>query len=304
MKKRKESGHIARTRGEQIGYAIIMLVLGLFAFSTIYPVWHVVMYSISDSKLAMSGGFFFWPRGFSLKSYKMVFQTSQIWIAYRNSILVTFVGTVMSVALSAITAYPLSRRRLHGRNFLSMVVFFTMLFSGGMIPLYLQVARLGLLDTFWSMILPTCMSAYNMFILRNFMQSIPDSLEESARLDGANDVVILFRIMLPMCTPSLAAIAMFYGVAYWNNYMNCLLYTNATGLQVLPLYLRTVLNSAAANALSASSDLSSLGEAASVLTEETVKMTVVAVSVIPILLVYPYLQRFYTKGITVGAVKG
>ena len=174
MKKRKKSGHIARTRGEQIGYAIIMLVLGLFAFSTIYPVWHVVMYSISDSKLSMSGGFFFWPRGFSLKSYKMVFQTSQIWIAYRNSILVTFVGTVMSVALSAITAYPLSRRRLHGRNFLSMVVFFTMLFSGGMIPLYLQVARLGLLDTFWSMILPTCMSAYNMFILRNFMQGVPD----------------------------------------------------------------------------------------------------------------------------------
>lgn len=304
MKKRKKSGHIARTRGEQIGYAIIMLVLGLFAFSTIYPVWHVVMYSISDSKLSMSGGFFFWPRGFSLKSYKMVFQTSQIWIAYRNSILVTFVGTVMSVGLSAITAYPLSRKRLHGRNFLSMVVFFTMLFSGGMIPLYLQVARLGLLDTFWSMILPTCMSAYNMFILRNFMQGVPDSLEESARIDGANDFIILVRIILPLCTPSLAAIAMFYGVHYWNNYMNCLLYTNATGLQVLPLYLRTVLNSAAANALSASSDLSSLGEAASVLTEETVKMTVVAVSVIPIILVYPYLQRFYTKGITVGAVKG
>ena len=304
MKKRKKSGHIARTRGEQIGYAIIMLVLGLFAFSTIYPVWHVVMYSISDSKLSMSGGFFFWPRGFSLKSYKMVFQTSQIWIAYRNSILVTFVGTVMSVGLSAITAYPLSRKRLHGRNFLSMVVFFTMLFSGGMIPLYLQVARLGLLDTFWSMILPTCMSAYNMFILRNFMQGVPDSLEESARIDGANDFIILVRIILPLCTPSLAAIAMFYGVHYWNNYMNCLLYTNSTGLQVLPLYLRTVLNSAAANALSASSDLSSLGEVASVLTEETVKMTVVAVSVIPILLVYPYLQRFYTKGITVGAVKG
>ena len=190
MKKRKKSGHIVRTRGEQIGYAIIMLVLGLFAFSTIYPVWHVVMYSISDSKLSMSGGFFFWPRGFSLKSYKMVFQTAQIWIAYRNSILVTFVGTLMSVGLSAITAYPLSRKRLHGRNFLSMVVFFTMLFSGGMIPLYLQVARLGLLDSFWSMILPTCMSAYNMFILRNFMQGVPDSLEESARIDSVYDELV------------------------------------------------------------------------------------------------------------------
>ena len=154
------------------------------------------------------------------------------------------------------------------------------------------------------MILPVAMSAYNMFILRNFMQGIPDSLEESARLDGANDIVILFRIMLPLCAPSLAAIAMFYGVGYWNNYMNCLLYTNSSSLQVLPLYLRTVLGGAAANALSASGDMSKIGEAASTLTEETVKMTVVAVSVVPVILFYPYLQRFYTKGITGGAVKG
>lgn len=295
---------IKRGPGERIGHFFVCLVLGLFAFSTIYPVWHVIMYSISDSKQAMSGGFFFFPRGFSLMSYEMIFKTAQIWTAYGNSIMVMLVGTVISVLLSALTAYPLSRKRLKGRNFFSMVIFFTMLFSGGMIPLYLQVSNLGLLDTFWAMILPIAMSAYNMFILRNFMQGIPDSLEESARLDGANDIVILFRIMLPLCTPSLAAIAMFYGVGYWNNYMNCLLYTNSSSLQVLPLYLRTVLGGAAANALSASGDMAKIGEAASVLTEETVKMTVVAVSVVPIILVYPYLQRFYTKGITVGAVKG
>ena len=295
---------IQRGEGERAGHFFICLFLGLFAFTTIYPVWHVIMYSLSDSKQAMSGGFFFWPRGFSLLSYEMVFKTSQIWVAYRNSILVMAVGTIISVLLSAVTAYPLSRKRLRGRNFFSMVIFFTMLFSGGMIPLYLQVSRLGLLNTFWSMILPISMSAYNMFILRNFMQGIPDSLEESARLDGANDIVILFRIMLPLCTPSLAAIAMFYGVGYWNNYMNCLLYTNSNDLQVLPLYLRSVLGGAAANALSASSDMSKIGQAANTLTEESVKMTVVAVSVVPIILIYPYLQRFYTKGITVGAVKG
>lgn len=300
----KTSSKIRRTRGERAGYFLICLVLGLFAFSTIYPVLHVIMYSISDSKKAMSGGFFFWPRGFSLLSYEMVFKTAQIWVSYRNSILVMLAGTAISVLLSAITAYPLSRKRLRGRNFFSMIIFLTMLFSGGMIPLYLQVQRLGLLDTFWSMILPVAMSAYNMFILRNFMQGIPDSLEESARLDGANDIVILFRIMLPLCAPSLAAIAMFYGVGYWNNYMNCLLYTNSSSLQVLPLYLRTVLGGAAANALSASGDMSRIGEASSTLTEETVKMTVVAVSVVPVILFYPYLQRFYTKGITIGAVKG
>lgn len=302
--KRARGNRIARSRGEKIGHVIIVIVLGLFAFSTVYPAWHVLMYSLSDSKLAMSGGFFFWPRGFSLKGYEMVFKTSQIWVSYKNSLLVMVVGTILSVTLSAMTAYPLSRKRLRGRGFFSMVVFFTMLFSGGMIPLYLQVAKLGLLDTFWSMVLPTCMSAYNMFILRNFMQTVPDVLEESARLDGANDIVILVRIMLPMCAPSLAAVAMFYGVGYWNNYMNCLLYTNSARLQVLPLYLRSILGGAAANALSESSDLGGLGEASSILSEETVKMTVVAVSIIPILILYPYLQRFYTKGITIGAVKG
>ena len=300
----RNSNAIRRTRGERIGHRIICIVLGLFALSTVYPAWHVLMYSISDSKQAMSGGFFFWPRGFSLKSYELVFKTNQIWVAYRNSLLVMLCGTLLSVGLSALTAYPLSRKRLHGRNFFSMVIFFTMLFSGGMIPLYLQVSRLGLLDTFWSMVLPTCMSAYNMFILRNFMQTSPEALEESARLDGANDFVIMTRIILPLCAPSLAAIAMFYGVGYWNNYMNCLLYTNSPSLQVLPLSLRSVLSGAAANAISGSGDLSKIGEASSVLTEETVKMTVVAVSIIPILIMYPYLQRFYTKGITVGAVKG
>ncbi len=299
----KTNQKIRRSKGERIGYFFICLTLGLFAFSTVYPVWHVIMYSISDSKSAMSGGFFFWPRGLSFKGYELIFKTSQIWVAYKNSILVTLSGTILSVTLSALTAYPLSRKRLRGRGVISLAIFFTMLFSGGMIPLYLQVYRLGLINTFWSMILPTAMNAYNMFILRNYMQSISESLEESARIDGANDIIILFWIYVPLCTPALAAVAMFYGVGFWNNYMNCLLYTNSNNLQVLPLYLRGVLGGAAANALSASGDTASLGEATT-LTEETLKMTVVAVSVVPIIIAYPYLQRYYTKGITIGAVKG
>lgn len=295
---------IKRTRGEQIGYFFIMLFLSLFAFSTIYPVVHVIMYSFSDSKLAMSGGLFFWPRGFSTLAYEMVFATEQIWISYKNSLLVTVFGTLISLAFSIITAYPLSRKRLHGRSWLQMVFFFTMLFSGGMIPTYLVVSKLGLTDTFWALFLPGCLNVYNMFILRNFMQAIPDSLEESARLDGANDIVIMLRIILPLCGPSIAAIAMFYGVHHWNGYMNCLLYTNSMRLQVMPMYLRTVLGGAAANALSASSNAGALGEAAKTLTEESVKMTTVAVAIIPIMCVYPFLQRFYTKGLTVGAVKG
>jgi putative aldouronate transport system permease protein len=281
-----------------------MLILCLFAFSTVYPFWHVIMYSLSDSRAAMSGGLFFWPREFSLKGYEMVFKTAQIWIAYSNSIKVTVVGTVFSILLSALTAYPLSRRRLHGRSFIQMVFFFTMLFGGGMIPTYLVVNSIGLLDTFWALFLPGALSVYNMFILRNFMQSIPDSLEESARLDGASDFLILFRIMLPLCAPSLAAVAMFYGVGYWNSYMNCLLYINGNRYQVLPLYLRNILTQSAASAISQSSNVAGMAEQAATLTEETIKMTNVAVSVVPILIVYPFLQRYYTKGITVGAVKG
>ena len=295
---------IKRSMGERIGYFIIMLILCLFAFSTVYPFWHVIMYSLSDSRAAMSGGLFFWPREFSLKGYEMVFKTAQIWIAYGNSIKVTVVGTVFSILLSALTAYPLSRRRLHGRSFIQMVFFFTMLFGGGMIPTYLVVNSIGLLDTFWALFLPSALSVYNMFILRNFMQSIPDSLEESARLDGASDFLILFRIMLPLCAPSLAAVAMFYGVGYWNSYMNCLLYINGNRYQVLPLYLRNILTQSAASAISQSSNVAGMAEQAATLTEETIKMTNVAVSVVPILIVYPFLQRYYTKGITVGAVKG
>lgn len=299
-----KSTRIRRKMGERVGYFFIMLFLSLSAFSTIYPVVHVVMYSFSDSKLAMSGGLFFWPRGFSTLAYEMVFATKQIWVSYLNSFLVTLIGTMISLVFSILTAYPLSRKRLHGRGWIGMFFFFTMLFSGGMIPTYLVVSNLGLTDTFWGLILPGCLSVYNMFILRNFMQAIPDSLEESARLDGANDIVIMLCIILPLCGPSIAAIAMFYGVHHWNGYMNCLLYTDSMNLQVMPMYLRTVLGGAAANALSASSNTEALGEAAKTLTEESVKMTTVAVAIIPIMCVYPFLQRFYTKGLTVGAVKG
>ena len=295
---------IKRSRGERIGHAIIVILLTLTAFSTLYPFWHVLMYSISNSKAAMSGGFFVLPRKPTLLSYSLVFKTDQIFTSYGITIAKTVAGTLISLIITSLTAYPLSLRRFRGRNFFSMLIFFTMLFQGGMIPTYLIVKDLGLLNSFWALVLPAAMSAYNMFILRNYMQSLPASLEESARIDGANAFVTLFRIILPLSTPSLAAIAMFYGVANWNSYMDSLLYTTTSKLQVLQLYLRTVLaQTSAMNSLSAG-DLSSIGTATAELTDETMKMTIVAVSVIPILVVYPFLQRFYTKGITVGAVKG
>ncbi|MDY2791589.1 MAG: carbohydrate ABC transporter permease [Eubacteriales bacterium] len=237
---------IKRSAGEQIGYAIIVTLLVLFAFSTLYPFWHVLMYSISDSGEAMSGGLFFLPRKPTLLAYRTVLRTRQIFVAYRNTILKTLVGTLLSLVVTALTAFPLSLKRLHGRSFFSMYIFFTMLFGGGMIPTFLVVQGLGMVDTFWALIIPGLMSAYNMFILRNYFQQLPPELEESAYIDGATPPVALLFIILPISAPSLAAIAMFYAVGNWNSYLDCLLYTNSGDLQVLQIYLRNLIDSAGA----------------------------------------------------------
>lgn len=281
-------------------YVVICIFLGAFCFTTIYPFWHVLMYSVSNSKAAMSGGLFFTPREFDLLGYRMIFKTKQIFVAYGNTILRTIVGTTLSMILSILTAYPLSRRRLRGRSWLSMVFFSTMLFNGGMIPTYLVIQSYGLIDTFWALVLPLAMNAYNMFILRNYFKTIPDSLEESAFMDGANSFTILWRIILPVSLPALAAVTMFYGIYNWNAYLDGVLYINSTNLEILQVYLRKLL--ASTGTLNSLSGIDGLSEAAS-LSEESMKMTTIAVSILPILVVYPFIQRFYTSGITAGAVK-
>lgn len=295
------SGGQRRTRGEKIGQAIIYLVLLLLVFFMVYPIWHVFMYSISDPIRAMDGGLFFLPRGFDTYNYRMIFKTSQIWIALRNSLGKTIVGTAISVLLSLLTAYPLSLPRLRGRNVIARLIFFTMLFSGGTIPLYLQVRDLGLLDTFWALVLPGAIGAHNMFILRNALQAVPASLEESARMDGADPFTILFKIAVPMVAPTIAAITLFYGLTNWNSYMDGLLYTNSTSLQLLQLYLRMVLSqTSSANAIMAQVGTESTGY----LSQTSTQMAIVVITVIPIMIVYPWLSRFYVSGLSTGAVKG
>lgn len=290
-----------QTFGEKIGLLINNLLLLLLAFITIYPFWHVLMYSISNSQAASSGGLFFLPRDIDFTGYKMVLQQKQLYRAYWNSIMKTAVGTAISLLLTATLAYPLSLKRLRGRKFLSMAIFFTMLFSGGMIPTYLLVNNLGLIDSFWALVLPSAMSAYNLFIMKNYFQSIPDSLEESARIDGANPITILFRIIIPVSAPTIAAVGMFYGVSNWNSYMDGVLYINSSNLQILQIFLRNLFASAGSGAVLSGVDSIS---AANRVTEETLKMVTIALSVIPVLLVYPKLQKYYTKGVMTGAVKG
>ncbi len=290
-----------KSKAEIIGMIINGVALFLIAFITIYPFWHVLMYSVSDSQRASAGGLFFLPKGLDITGYELVLKQPQLYNAYWNTIARTAVGTLLSVILTAMLAYPLSLPRLKGRKFLCIAIFFTMLFNGGMIPTYLLVNDLHMIDTFWALVIPNAMSAYNLFIMRNYFQSIPASLEESARIDGANPITVLFRIILPISTPTLAAVGMFYGVSNWNAYLDGVLYINNNSLQILQVYLRNLFSSAGSGAVL--SGIQGISDAARV-TEETLKMVTISVSVIPILIVYPYLQKYYTTGITTGAVKG
>ena len=290
-----------RVSGEQAGNLLIEVILLLMVVTTLYPFWHVFMYSISDSRAAMSGGLFFLPRKPTFLTYQLIFKTSQIFVAFGNTVAKTVVGTFISLVLTVLTAYPLSLPYFRGRRFFQIVIFFTMLFSGGIIPTYLLLKDLHMLDTFWVYVLPSAMSPYNMFIMRNFFLTIPDSLQESAMLDGANHMQVLSRIVLPLSKASLATMTMFYGVTNWNSYMDGILYVNNQKLQLLQVYLRQLISSTGAKgALSAAGDLS----AAAAVTEESMKMTVISLSIIPILLVYLFLQKYFTKGVMVGSVKG
>lgn len=290
-----------RTSDERISESIINIILFLMVVCTLYPFWHVFMYSISDSKAAMSGGLFFLPRQPTLLTYQLIFKTSQIFVAFGNTIAKTVIGTLISLVLTVLTAYPLSLPYFKGRRFLQMMIFFTMLFTGGLIPTYLLLKDLHMLDTFWVYVFPAAMSPYNMFIMRNFFQTIPSSLQESAMLDGASHMQVLCRIVLPLSKPSIATMTMFYGVANWNSYMDGVLYVNNQKLQLLQVYLRQLISSSGAKgALSSAGDWS----AAAAVTEESMKMTVISLSIIPILFIYLFLQKYFTKGVMVGSVKG
>lgn len=285
-----------------IGRVIIYFILGLLAFLTLYPFWHVIMYSISASEAAMEGGLFFFPRKPTLAAYSLLARNKLIFTTYKNSIIRTVVGTCINLIMTASIAYPLSVKRFIGRNFWTMVIFFTMLFSGGMIPTYLLVKELGLLNSMWALILPGSISAYNMFIMRNFFQSIPPSLEESANIDGATPPRILVSIIMPLSKPVFAALALFYGIAHWNSYIDCVLYIDDLSKQVLQVYLRSMINVTAFGQVGEAADRAAIAGAG--MSEETMKMAAISASVVPIIIIYPWLQKYYVKGVLIGSIKG
>jgi len=277
-------------------------ILFMIVIITLYPIIYVFSVSISSSSAVSAKQVYFWPVGFSVASYKLLALHPFLARSYLNTLFYTVVGTSYSLILTIFGAYALSRKNLIGRNLMMFLIFFTMLFGGGMIPTFLVVNQLGLYNTYGAIILPCAVSAYNLIVMRTFMQQIPDSLEESAKIDGANDIVVLFSIYLPMSVPVIATIALFYAVGRWNDWFNAVLYLRDTTLYPLMLVIRNMLVTMT-DALVSQKGLQGQNGAANY-TPTGFKCAAVIVTIVPIIAVYPFLQRYFIKGVMIGAIKG
>lgn len=271
----------------------------MFALICVLPFIHVIAASFATVEEVITKKFILFPTTFSLEAYRYIFSTDIVYRSLIVSILVTLVGTAVSMFLSSLMAYGLSRQELKGRRTLMFLVVFTMLFSGGMIPTFIVVKTLGLLDTYWSLILPVAINAFNLIILKNFFQNIPPSLEESAKMDGCNDLGIFFKIVLPLSLPAIATISLFYAVTYWNTYMTAILYLNDSVKWPIQVLLRQIVIVSSGM----QGDMSDMGSSTPP-PDQTIKMAVIVVATIPVLLVYPFIQKHFNKGALLGSVKG
>ncbi len=273
------------------------IILVMIALICIVPFINIIASSFATTEEIVSKPFVIFPETFSLNAYRYILSTPTIFRSLGVTIFVTVAGTITSMILTSMMAYGLSRRYLPGRRVMNFLVVFTMLFSGGMIPTFLVVNSLGLIDSLWSMILPIAINAFNMIIMRNFFQGLPMSLEESAKMDGASDFLIFRKIMLPLAMPSVATISLFYAVAYWNTYMNAILYINDSAKWPIQILLRQI--------VIVSSGMQGEGVAVDVIPPaQSIKMAVIVVATVPMLLVYPFVQKYFVKGALVGSVKG
>ncbi|WP_019908628.1 carbohydrate ABC transporter permease [Paenibacillus sp. HW567] len=287
-----------RTIGGRIFSAVNFILLALITLITVLPFVHVVAGSFTTSAEIAANKFVLIPKVWSFEAYKFIFSTNTIFKAMGVSIGITLVGTLFSMLITSLMAYGLSRRDLDGRNVVNFLVVFTMLFHGGMIPTFLVVKELGLIDTYSALILPSAISAFNMIILKNFFQNIPEGLEESAKIDGCNDFGILFRIVLPLSLPAIATISLFYAVTYWNTYMSAILYLDDSAKWPIQVLLRQIV------VLASGMDYSSSLDATNPPPDQTIKMAVIVVATLPILMVYPFLQKHFAKGAMLGSMKG
>ena len=291
-----------RKSGSRVFDVINYLLLTILMIVTLYPFWHVVMASFSKPVEVMKySGPIVLPLGIDFSSYRMVFNNPNITFSFRNSVLIVVFGTLINVAMTILASYAFSRKNVYITKKIMPFVIFTMYFSGGMIPSFLLINNwLHLGDTYWSVWLPGAISTYNMIILRTGFAALPDSLMESAKIDGANDFFIMLRIAIPLTLPSIAVIVLYYAVGHWNSWFNAMLYLKTRSKFPLSIILREILISNSTETMTAASGAS--GDTAPL--AETIKFATTVVAIVPILIVYPFLQKYFVKGMMIGAVKG
>ncbi len=285
--------------GERAFNAVNCLFLFLLMMLMLYPLMYVVFASISEpGKLAMSKGMLFKPQGFSMAAFRAVKDNPMIGRSYLNTLLIVLCGTIVNLLMTSLCAFVLSRENLPYKKTLTLFVMFTMFFSGGLIPRFLIVSDLGMVDSYLALLLPNAINAYNMIIMRTSFEAVPRSLEESAAIDGANEFVVLLRIIIPLSMPVVAVMLLFYGVGHWNNWFSAVVYIRHRAKYPLQLILREILIE---NELSSmTTDVGSLDKES---ISETIKYATIVVATVPILCIYPFLQKYFAKGVMVGAVK-
>lgn len=289
-----------KTAGDRVYITIVNLFVILCTLIAVYPLIYTISMSISEPIHVAQNDIFLLPKGFSTQAYKLVFDDPEIWRTYYNTLWYTVVGTALSVVLTVVSAYPLSRKRFFLRKKLMFFVLFTMYFSGGLVPQFLLVNSLGLYNTRWACIFPYLISAWNLIVCRSFFESIPDTIEEAALIDGASQYTILFKIFIPLSMPIVAIMILFYAVGQWNAYFSAMMYLPNADLHPIQMYLRKVL--ILSNTQSAMGN--TMGGLERSLTTQQLKYAVIVVAVLPILAVYPFLQKYFVKGVMVGSIKG
>ena len=291
-----KEGGTSRKAFQGFNYIFLFLLM----LVCLYPLYLQLITSVSHGLEVMKGGITFLPRNVTFSTYKTLVR-GELFMYMKNTIVYTVAGTAVNLLMSCLCAYPLARKTFSGRKFFTIMVTITLFFSGGMIPMYLTVKQFGLMDTMWALILPGAISTYNMIIIRTAFQSIPESLIESAQLDGANDMIILWRIVVPLSKATLATMLLFYAVSHWNSYFDAMLYINKKELYPLQIMLRNMLIGGLFNEETAIAGASADSFA---VTDATLRSAAIIVTTLPILIVYPFVQRYFVKGVMIGSVKG
>ncbi|MCD7862913.1 MAG: carbohydrate ABC transporter permease [Lachnospiraceae bacterium] len=283
-------------------YVISYAVLTAFFLAVLYPCIYVISASFSAGTAVQAGKVVLWPVDFSLEGYRTVFNTSTVWVGFRNSVFYTVVGTMINLVMTMTAAYCLSRKDLPGRNGIMLMFTFTMFFGGGMIPSYILIQKLGLLNTRWALLLPGAISVYNMIVARTFIvNSIPDELLDAAMIDGCSDFNYYVKMVIPLSKAVIAVLVLFYGVSHWNAYFNAMIYLHDRDLYPLTLYLREILT---ADQIDPSTVQDPELQAQLALAAGTIKYALIVVSMVPIMLIYPFIQKYFVKGVMIGSVKG